>query len=306
MSISGRFDAYWKATLDELATYPIAAEAEPIPLRRTEFATMYGVKLTSIGPYRIFAYLSIPDGKGPFPTIYYTPRYQSVVQPAPQGTAAGQRGTYITFALAARGYRNADKPYAASFPGLLTNGIESAPAYIFRGIAADCVRGLDYLLTRPEVDPKRLVVVGNDMALIAASLHSGATHAVAAPELFHDTLARAAATSAYPLEEINDCLRLYPQRRDAVAHTLSCFELRFFAPRLRAKTLLMAGAKGTALDARALASVADVIRGGVTVRESERSSYKDGLYAERWIAEQCGVGDLCSVLPEAWAKAASL
>jgi hypothetical protein len=68
----------------------------------------------------------------------------------------------------------------------------------------------------------------------------------------------------------------------------------------------MAGAKGTSLDARALAPVADAIKGAVTVRESERSSYKDGLYAERWIAEQCGIGDLRSVLPEAWAKAASL
>lgn len=301
----GDFDSYWQATLDALAAYPAAAQIEPIPLRTTVFATMYGVHLTSIGPYRIFAYLSIPTGKGPFPAIYYAPRYQSVMQPAPQGTASLQRSRYITLALAARGYRNADKPYAASFPGLLTEGIDSGGSYIFRGIAADCVRGLDFLLTRPELDPRRVVVVGNDMALITAALHPGATHAVATPELFHDTLARAAKTAAYPLEEINDYLRLYPERREAVGRTLSYFDLRAFAPRVRAATLIMAGAKGSALDACALSPVTDGLEGAMTVQESERSSYKDGLFAESWIAAQFGIEDVRSILPEAWAKAAS-
>jgi cephalosporin-C deacetylase-like acetyl esterase len=294
------FAAYWQATLDELATYAAAPQLEPIPLRNTGFATMYAVHLTSIGPYRIFAYLSIPHGEGPFPAICYAPRYQSVVQPAPQGTAAGQRSRYITLALAARGYRNADKPFAASIPGLLTEGIESPDTYIFRGIAADCVRGLAFLLTRPELDPARLVVVGNDMALITAALHPGATHAVATPELFHDTMALAAKTTAYPLEEINDHLRLHPESREAVGRTLSRFDLRAFAPRIRAKTLIMAGAEGSALDARALAPVCDAIRGALTVQESQRSAYKDGLLIETWIAEQCGIDDLGSVLPEAW------
>lgn len=297
------FAAYWQETLDELAAYAAAPQLEPIPLRNTDFATMYAVHLTSIGPYRIFAYLSIPHGKGPFPAIYYAPRYQSVVQPAPQGAAAGQRSRYITLALAARGYRNADKPFAASIPGLLTEGIESPDSYVFRGIAADCVRGLAFLLTRPELDPARLVVVGNDMALITAALHPGATHLAATPELFHDTVAMAAKTTAYPLEEINDQLRYRPESREAIGRTLAYFDLRAFAPRVRARTLLMAGPKGSALDARAL----DALRGAIAnaeIRESERSNFKDGLHIERWIAAQCGIADLRGILPEAWAKAA--
>lgn len=296
------FESYWQATIDDLASYPVAPQLEPVPLRTTELATLYGVHLTSVGPYRIFGYLSIPHGEGPFPVLYYAPRYQSAVQPTPQGTAAGQRGRYITFALAARGYRNADRPFAASFPGLLTEGIEDAGSYIFRGIAADCVRGLDYLLTRPDIDPAWLAIVGNDLALIIAALHPAATHVVTTPELFHDTVARAARTTAYPLEEINDYLRLHPENREAVAGTLSYFDLRAFAPRVRANTLIMAGAKGTALEARALASVRDSLRGEVTIQESERSSFKDGLYAESWLARQCGIEDLASVLPEVWAK----
>ena len=132
-------------------------------------------------PIALFGYLSIPAGRGPFPAIYYAPKYQSVLEIIPQGTANLQRSRYITFALAARGQRNSDTPYAAMFPGLLTDGIDRATSYIFRGIVADSVRGLQFLLTRRELDRTRVVVVGNDLALITAALQPGATHVVTAP-----------------------------------------------------------------------------------------------------------------------------
>ena len=101
------FDAYWQYTRDDLAAYPMSPELELLPLRSTDFATLYSVRLTSVGPYRLFGYLSIPKGDGPFPAIYYAPKYQSVLEIIPQGTANLQRSAYITFCLAARGQRNA-------------------------------------------------------------------------------------------------------------------------------------------------------------------------------------------------------
>jgi hypothetical protein len=186
------------------------------------------------------------------------------------------------------------------FPGQLTDGIDSAASYVFRGIAADSVRGLEFLSTRRELDPSRVVVVGNDVALIAAALGTGATHVVAAPALFYKTAELAAKTQAYPLEEINDYLRLYPARAEAVRDTLAHYDLRAFAPRVTAGTLLMAGAAGSSLDGRALAELAGALKGAVTVYESEQSSYKDGLYAERWMAQQCGITDVRSILPDHW------
>ena len=79
------FGQYWDDVLAELASTPTAPEVEEIPLRSTDFATAYGVRLTSIGPYRLYAYLSIPKGDGPFPARYYLPRYGSVVDLVPQG-----------------------------------------------------------------------------------------------------------------------------------------------------------------------------------------------------------------------------
>jgi cephalosporin-C deacetylase len=296
----GDFDQYWQDTLGALAGYPACPEIDALPLRTTEFATLYGVRLTSLGPYRVFGYLSIPAGCGPFPAIYYAPKYQSVLEIIPQGTANLQRSRYITFALAGRGQRNADTPYAAMFPGLLTDGIDRATSYIFRGIVADSVRGLQFLLTRRELDPTRLVVVGNDMALITTALQPGATHVVTAPQLFHDTAELAPKTRAYPLEEINDYLRAFPSRAENVRQTLAYYDLEAFAPRSSATTLVMAGAPGAVPDAPSLGRVVAALRGQVTVHVSEQSSYKDGLYAERWMAEQLGITDLPGILPEHW------
>ena len=292
------FNQYWDETLGELAGVPAKPEVELLPMRCTDFATMYSVRLTSIGPYRLFGYLSVPTGDGHFPAIYYAPKYQSVLEPIPQGAANGLRGRFVVFALAGRGQRLSDSPYSAGFPGMLTEGINDAQSYIFRGIVADSARGLEYLLTRNEVDAERVVAIGNDMALITAALHSGATHVICQPGLFVDTLDKAARTGDYPLEEINDYLNLHPEQKDAVADTLSRYELSKFAPRVRARTLLMAGAPGGSMDADALSAVSDAISGGATVYESQSSSYKDGMYQEEWLAREFGFAD--AILPEHW------
>ena len=91
------------------------------------------------------------------------------------------------------------------------------------------MRGLEFLLTRPELDTSRVVVLGNDLALITAALHPGATHVVTTPALFYDTVALAQKTTAYPLEEINDYLRAFPAQAEAVQRrwpTTTCGPLR--------------------------------------------------------------------------------
>ena len=294
------FDAYWQQTRDDLANYPMAPELEVLPLRSTDFATLYGVRLTSIGPYRLYGYLSIPQGEGPFPAIFYTPRYQSVLEIIPQGTANLQRSAYITFMMGARGQRNSDAPYAASFPGLLTDGIQSAQTYIFRGVVADAVRGLEFLRARPELDPSRLVVYGNDLALITAALGQGATHVVTTPTLFYNTAELAQRSARYPLEELNDYGRMFPQHQTSVRQTLAYYDLRAFGPQVTANTLIMAGAPGSLLERQVLAPLVEAVAGETTVHDSEQSSYRDGLYAETWMAQQCGIGDVNRILPPHW------
>ena len=296
--MSDGFDAYWDGVLAELDSVPAEPEVEAIPLRETDFATMSGIRLTGIGPYRLFGYLNVPKGDGPFPALYWPPKYMSVHQMIPQGSANAIRSRFVTFSLAGRGQRNADKPFAAMFPGLLTEGIESPETYVFRGIAADAVRGLEFLTSLEFVDRTRVVAIGNDVAMQTLALRPRATHLVCAPELFVDSLGLAARSRAYPLEEYNDFLRSHPSKRDAVAATLSHFDLRSFAPRVGATTLVMAGPEGSILGPEAIRPLTEAIRGETTVHASQRSGYKDGLYEESWVAEKLGFD--APIVPPHW------
>ena len=288
------FDGYWQDVLDELALYPARVEAEPIPIRTSDSSTMYGLRFTSSGSYRLFAYLGIPAGEGPFPAIYWVPGSGSVISPIPQGSASQLRSRFVTFSLAARGYRNADKPYAAAFPGLLTDGIEDPGAYRFRGIAADCVRGLEVLLSRPEVDTGRVVVQGGDLALIAVALGEGATHLVCTPSSFYRALDAAKGTDS----EIADHLRQNPGAEAAVASTLANFDPRWFAPRVTAETLIQTAPPGGFCDRNGLSPLLSAFRAAPDVYESQQSSYKDGMFVEQWVSDRFGFE--APILPEHW------
>jgi cephalosporin-C deacetylase len=295
------FDPYWQTVSDELAATPAAAEEEHVPLRSGERHRTYGVKLTSIGPYRIFAYLSIPEGEGPFPAVYLFPRYMSVVEPLTQGLPARKREQCVVFALAARGHRNADRPYAAEFPGMLTDGVDDPARYVFGGVVADCVRGLEYLAARPEVDAERIAAVGlNDLPLLAAGLLPKVRCVSAHVGIFYRARELAERTSEYPHEEINDYRRTYPERAERMFQTLDLFDPMHFAPRLRMPVQLWAATECAPWGADVLAPLAEVLGGPVDMQQGTGSTYKDGLVRERWISQQLQVEP---VLPKIWQRA---
>jgi cephalosporin-C deacetylase len=277
-------DAYWQAALDELEALPPAAEVDPLPLRSTDFADCYALKLTSIGPYRLFAYYSVPRGDGPFPAIYHAPAYASVVAVPPYE----ERRRHVVLSLCARGQRLSDRPFAASYPGLLTHGIESPASYIYRGIVCDAVRGVDFLLSRPEVDARRIAAVGNDLALLVAALRPRVAAVVMANPLFYAAADLAPATSTYPWEEINDYVRLSPDRAAAVFGTLAYFDPLHLAPRVRAAVYLPHDRPGGLFTAERLAPLVAALPDGATLYELTGYGYTDRCAQEAWLADQLG------------------
>ena len=273
------FEDFWRDAMSELAGLPAAPEIEAIPLRGTDFAAMYGVRLTSIGPYRIFCYYSVPHGGGPFPAIVRCPEYASVGLVPPYE----ERRSFVCLSVCARGQRLSDKPFAAAFPGLLTEGIDDPASYVYRGIFADTCRAIDFLLDRPEVDSRRIAVVGSDAAIAAAALrHTVSVLMASAPNLY-DIVARAACTDEYPLEEINDYVRTFPDRAQQIAGTLAYFDPLFLAPMVTAETLLNCQPDGGLFDRERGGPLERAFAGSTTVYQQTGYSLRDFQANEDWL-----------------------
>jgi cephalosporin-C deacetylase len=274
------FDTYWQRTMDELSSLPIAPELEVLHLRSTDFATTYGLRFTSIGPYRIFAYYTMPRGRGPFPVRYYVPAYSSVIHIPPYE----DRKEFVTIALCHRGMRLSDKPFAAGFPGLLTVGIDDKETYVYRGIVADSCRAMDYLLSRPEVDKSRIALIGGgDLAFMTAALRPQGKAAVCGAPMFYAASSLIPTTDAYPLEEINDYTRTHPERKDRAYRTISYFDPTFFAPRIKAKVLLQCGGKGALFSEENAHPLIEALGNRCEARVSTGLGYTEHVFAEEWL-----------------------
>ena len=284
------FDQYWKKVEDELASIQPAAERTELHLRSAPEAKVYGLKLTSLDHYRIFAYFCVPSGKGPFPVIYRLPNYGSVVHIPP----FEERCKYISVALCHRGQRLSDQPFAAKYPGLLTSGIDSKRNYIYRSIVADCLRVMDYLVSCDDVDSQKISLVGGDLALITAALRDSASVLFYTPSLFYKALHKAKATQNYPLEEFNDYLRSFPQSINQISQTLAYFEPMNFASRVKSEVMLMEESEGDANDL-AVSFAREIERSG-----SKHSSYKDGVVLAEWLSKKLQTGE--TLVPMHWRK----
>lgn len=282
------FDQYWKKVEDELASIQPAAERTELHLRSAPEAKVYGLKLTSLDHYRIFAYFCVPSGKGPFPVIYRLPNYGSVVHIPP----FEERCKYISVALCHRGQRLSDQPFAAKYPGLLTSGIDSQRNYIYRSIVADCLRVMDYLVSCDDVDSQKISLVGGDLALFTAALRDSASVLFYTPSLFYKALHKATATQNYPLEEFNDYLRSFPESIDQISQTLAYFEPMNFASRVKSEVMLMEESEGDANDL-VVAFAREIERSG-----SKHSSYKDGVVLAEWLSKKLQTGE--TLVPMHW------
>lgn len=242
------FDAFWERTLVEARATDATATVTPVHAPFTGIR-VFEVRLPGFDGAPIGAWLLVPDAPRPAPAIVHFQGYGGE-RGLPHEWLAWASAGYVTLTVDTRGqgaHRSSGSgtpdPVGSepAVPGFLTRGIEDPETFYYRRVFTDSVRAVDFLLTRPEVDPERIVVAGvsqgGGISLAVAGLHP----AVAAclpdvPFLCHFERA-VGLTDAEPYVEVVRYLRAHRQSDAAVARTLSYFDGVSFAARATAPAL---------------------------------------------------------------------
>jgi cephalosporin-C deacetylase len=149
------FDEFWKKRKQALAG--ITPEFKMTKNdRSTDRVDVYLVEMQSYGQVKVRGWYTVPKTQGPHPAILSVPGYTSTLWPYVKRT------NVATFALNPRGHGNSKDDVDPRGEEYMFIGFDAAhpEAYIYAGAYMDCLRAVDFLVSRPEIDASRIGVEG--------------------------------------------------------------------------------------------------------------------------------------------------
>ena len=237
------FDVFWSETLDMLAAVPPEVTFTHDDLRSDELVDVFDVRYSSFGGLRIAGWYACPVGRTTnLPGLLTVPGYVSEPK-VPKDLA---RQGYAAFSAAPRGKLRSNADFNPGYPGLLTHNITDRDSYAYRGFYMDALRAFDILAGMPEVDRRRVGVAGSSQGgaltlLISAFRGNAVAAASAGAPYLCSYLDAASFTHSYPYEEMNEYLRIHPERESQIREVLDYYDIHNFAPAISAPIIVNIG-----------------------------------------------------------------
>lgn len=156
------FDEYWARAKTQLSEVPMNARLIEVPDKHTETGLLYRVELDTLGDTTIVCWYTVPraafDAEGSvvnqFPTMVVMPGY-GAEQPPMDRTPDG----LITLSINPRSHGPSREFWKAPGTHLAWN-IEDPENQYYKYAFMDCIRGLDFVASRAEVDVERIAAEG--------------------------------------------------------------------------------------------------------------------------------------------------
>ena len=242
------FDEFWQQTLGAASAQPLNPSFEPHDALLPG-VEIFDVRFSGFAGQRVAGWFLKPRGAaGPLPAIIHFIGYGGG-RGRPHEWLLWPAAGYAVLVMDSRGQGDGDTPdlpgVGPQHVGLMTRGVLDPADYYYRRLFTDAVRAVDAALSRPEVDPARIVVAGasqgGGIAQAVAGLRADVAGAIVdVPFLTH--FRRASEISdAYPYRELADFGATNRDKVEQAFATLAYFDGVNFAARGRCPALYTVG-----------------------------------------------------------------
>lgn len=236
---------FWENTLALLAKEDLQVMMKPAPEQSGREYETHLVSMCSFEGRRIRAWFTVPKDRTPgrrFPAVMALPGYGGDKAIPTHLAMLG----YAVLTLYPRGQGESVAEWQLDHSTKLTYNLKDPERYYYRGAYMDCVRGVDFLCSREEIDPERIGVWGRSqgggLTLATVALDRRPRAAIAEePFLCNYPLSVDIPTSPY--SELRDYLAEHPGDRADVLSTLSYFDPLNTAEDIQCPVLLNIGMK---------------------------------------------------------------
>ncbi|MEM8667302.1 MAG: alpha/beta fold hydrolase [Planctomycetota bacterium] len=237
------FDSFWKESIAQLQQidpeFKLVARREKSIKDESEDGDIdvLEVSMRSFGNVRVSGSLEVPRSPGPHPVVIRVPGYGQNMKPI------GRWEDMIVFSFNPRGHGNSQQDVSGEPVDFWIRGLDDRDTYYYRGAYLDCLRAIQFVCQREDVDQDRIAVWGGSQgggfAFAMAALDSRVDFCVADipwlcdwPNFFKLT--------DWP--EMNDWIEAKEQRTwTKTLKTLSYFDTMNMSDRIRCPTLMGIG-----------------------------------------------------------------
>jgi|WetSurMetagenome_2_1015567.scaffolds.fasta_scaffold07603_2 cephalosporin-C deacetylase len=238
------FKEFWAAAKKELAQVDPQYKIIKKDSLCTAGHNVYLVEMRSLGNVRIRGWLQVPTQPGKYPAIMQVPGYSSTIMPE----YINYGDDIIGFGLNVRGHGNSKVDVNPGFPGYILTNLDDRDKYIYRGTYMDCVRGIDFLFSLPEVDTTRVGVEGASqggaLTFVTAALNNTRIAACVPQVPFLSDFPHYFKVASWPGNEFTVYVEKdKKQTWDQVFTTLSYFDIKNLASMIKAPLLMSCGLK---------------------------------------------------------------
>lgn len=221
------FDAFWTATLAQLADVPLEVEWTPVPEYSNELRECFEVRYSSWGGAVAGGIVSIPVAEGKYPVhIQYMGYGAPVFYFDP--SAAPDRIDFLVSVRDQGLFKGVEERW-------IDRGIAAKETFYYRGAFADVKRAVDFAASLEKADPERMVAYGESQGgaftVVAAALDSR-IRAIAPAVPFLGDFPDYARIVSWPVHEVLETADAEGIAREVIFAMLRYFDVKNFAPKV--------------------------------------------------------------------------